>query len=191
MFWKNKEKIKQEKLEKLYEEVERYLGLIYYMNFKPNMNSFRQIQYTGNEEFQKSFSSYFANFEKVYSFDYFKNKLTNNEEFVKPMVLKDYMDFFNKKTIKYNETKIKNYTMTKIDGTTFEASDENIDDINDFNVVVWNDNSTELMQKITPNYVNEEKELSWEWDEYISYEDIQNKFIDFKTEEEKILKGEI
>ena len=33
MFWKNKEKIKQEKLEKLYEEVEDYLEKIYHYNF--------------------------------------------------------------------------------------------------------------------------------------------------------------
>ena len=97
LIFEDKKAIKQKKLEELYKKVEKYLGLIYNTNFKPNINSFRQIQYTGNEEFQKSFSSYFANFEKVYSFDCFKNKLTNNEEFVKPMVLKDYIDFFNRK----------------------------------------------------------------------------------------------
>ena len=58
------------------------------------------------------------------------------------------------------------------------------------NTVVCKDDSTEIMQKITPNYTFEEKELVWTWDD-LTYEDIQNHFIDFKTEEEKILKEEI
>ena len=106
------------------------------------------------------------------------------------MVLKDYMDFFNEKTIKYNVKNLVSYTMTKFDGTSFEVSDEDIVDIAIPNTVTWKDDSTEIMQKITPNYTFEEKELVWTWDD-LTYEDIQNHFIDFKTEEERILKGKI
>ena len=190
MFWKNKEKIKQEKLEKLYEEVEEYLKKIYNKNFEPNMIWFRRILHNSNEEFQKNFSTFFADFDRVFVFEIFKEKITNNEKFVRPMVLKDYMDFFNEKTIKYNVKNLVSYTMTKFDGTTFEVSDEDIVDIAIPNTVIWKDDSTEIMQKITPNYTFEEKELVWTWDD-LTYEDIQNHFIDFKTEEEKILKEEI
>ena len=190
MFWKNKEKIKQEKLEKLYEEVEEYLEKIYNKNFEPNIFWFRRILHNSNEEFQKNFSTFFADFDRVFVFEIFKEKITNNEKFVRPMVLKDYMDFFNEKTIKYNVKNLVSYTMTKFDGTSFEVSDEDIVDIAIPNTVIWKDDSTEIMQKITPNYTFEEKELVWTWDD-LTYEDIQNHFIDFKTEEEKILKEEI
>lgn len=189
MFWKNKEKIKQEKLENLYKRVEEYLGKIYNKNFEPNMNAFLQIKFSGNKEFQDNFSTFFADFDNVYSFEVFKRKLTNNKEFVKPTVLKNYMDFFDEKTIKYNVKNLVNYTMTKFDGTSFEVSDEDVVDIVFPNTVVWKDDSTELMQKITPNYDFEEKELVWTWDD-LTYEDIQNHFIDFKTEEERIFNGE-
>ena len=189
MFWKNKEQIKQEKLENLYKRVEIYLGSIYNKNFEPNMNAFLQVKYTSNKEFQDSFSTFFADFDKVYSFEVFKRKLTNNKEFVKPMVLKDYIDFFDKKTIKYGTKSVVSYTMTKFDGTTFEVSDKDVVDITFPNIVIWKDDSTELMQKITPNYDFEEKELVWTWDD-LTYEDIQNHFIDFKTEEERIFNGE-
>jgi hypothetical protein len=189
MFWKNKEKIKQEKLENLYKRVEEYLKKIYNKNFEPNMFWFRRILHNNNEEFQKNFSTFFADFDRVFVFEIFKEKITNNEKFVKPMVLKDYMDFFNEKTIKYNVKNLVSYTMTKFDGTTFEVSDEDIVDIIFPNTIVWKDDSTEIMQKITPNYTFEEKELVWTWDD-LTYEDIQNHFIDFKTEEERIFNGE-
>lgn len=189
MFWKNKEKIKQEKLENLYKRVEEYLKKIYNKNFEPNMFWFRRILHNNNEEFQKNFSTFFADFDRVFVFEIFKEKITNNEKFVKPMVLKDYMDFFNEKTIKYNVKNLVSYTMTKFDGITFEVSDEDIVDIIFPNTIVWKDDSTEIMQKITPNYTFEEKELVWTWDD-LTYEDIQNHFIDFKTEEERIFNGE-
>ena len=60
MFWKNKEQIKQEKLNKLYEDVEDYLYNVYRDNFEPNMDMFRVIRSNGDEEFIKSFKPYFG-----------------------------------------------------------------------------------------------------------------------------------
>ena len=122
MFWKNKEQIKQEKLNKLYEEVEDYLEEIYYDNFEPNMDMFRAIKSNGDEEFIKSFNTYFVGYDSVHTWVEFRTKICNGvENFAKPMVLMDYIHLFKDKKINYISKKLSKYIMTKMDGTIFEV----------------------------------------------------------------------
>lgn len=46
----------------------------------------------------------------------------------------------------------------------------------------------ELMIKVVPLFENVKEELTWEWKD-ITATDIQNKFIEFRVQEDKILKG--
>lgn len=59
--WKSKEEIKQEKLEKLYKKVDEYFRKVFYNNFIPNMNMFKDVYYTGDEEFRKIFQHFLLN----------------------------------------------------------------------------------------------------------------------------------
>lgn len=190
MFWKNKEKIKQEKLEKLYKEVDEYFRKVFYNNFVPNMNVFKVAYHSGDEDFRKNFSTFFADFNKVDLYSELMKKLYDDEvSLPKPISLLDYIQFFNGKKLTYCVKKLKSYDMIKLDGTQFNVSSDEVLYICN-NIVGWKDDSTELIQKIIPNYSYENKELVWSWDDTISIEDIQSHYIDFKTEEEEILKGE-
>ena len=190
MFWKNKEKIKQEKLEKLYEEVEDYLEEIYYDNFEPNMNMFRQIRSNGNEEFIKSFKTYFSGYDSVHTWTEFRTKICNGfENFVKPVVLIAYIHLFKDKKINYVSKKLLKYIMTKMDGTIFEVDAEKINYEHN-NVVYWNNDVSEFLQKIEPVYSETNESMTWGWTGDASFKDIENHYIDFKTKEEKILRGE-
>ena len=191
MFWKNKEKIKQEKLEKLYEEVEDYLEKIYHYNFEPNMDMFRVIKSNGDEEFVKSFKIYFAGYDSVHTWVEFRTKICNGfENFAKPTVLMDYIHLFKDKKINYVNKKLSKYIMTKLDGTIFEVDAKKIDYEHN-NVVHWNNGVSEFFQKMEPVYTETNESTAWGWTESVTFKDIQNHFIDFKTEEEKILKEEI
>ena len=191
MFWKSKEKIKQEKLNKLYEEVEDYLEEVYHDNFEPNMDMFRAIRSTGDEEFVKSFKTYFAGYDSVHTWVEFKTKICSGfENFAKPMVLMDYIHLFKDKKINYISKKLSKYIMTKIDGTMFEVDAKKIDYEHN-NVVHWTNGVSEFFQKMEPVYSETNESTSWGWTGSVTFEDIENHYIDFKTEEEKILKGEI
>ena len=190
MFWKNKEKIKQEKLEKLYEEVEDYLEEIYHDNFEPNMDMFRQIRSNGNEEFIKSFKTYFSGYDSVHTWTEFRTKICNGfENFVKPVVLIAYIHLFKDKKINYVSKKLLKYIMTKMDGTIFEVDAEKINYEHN-NVVYWNNDVSEFFQKIEPVYSETNESMTWGWTGDASFKDIENHYIDFKTKEEKILRGE-
>ena len=190
MFWKNKEKIKQEKLEKLYEEVEDYLEEIYHDNFEPNMDMFRQIRSNGNEEFIKSFKTYFSGYDSVHTWTEFRTKICNGfENFVKPVVLIAYIHLFKDKKINYVSKKLSKYIMTKMDGTIFEVDAEKINYEHN-NVVYWNNDVSEFFQKIEPVYSETNESMTWGWTSDASFKDIENHYIDFKTKEEKILRGE-
>lgn len=191
MFWKNKEKIKQEKLEKLYEEVEDYLEKIYHDNFEPNMILFRAIRSTGDEEFIKSFKTYFGGYDSVHTWVEFRTKICNGfENFVKPIVLIAYIHLFKDKKINYVNKKLSKYIMTKMDGTIFEVDAKKINyEYN--NVVHWDNGVSEFFQKIEPVYTETNESKTWGWSESVTFNDIEKHYIDFKTEEEKILKGEI
>lgn len=191
MFWKNKEKIKQEKLNKLYEEVEDYLYDVYHDNFEPNMDMFRVIRSNGDEEFIKSFKTYFAGYDSVHTWVEFRTKICNGfENFAKPMVLMDYIHLFKDKKINYVNKKLSKYIMTKIDGTIFEVDAKKINyEYN--NVVHWDNGVSEFFQKIEPVYSETNESTAWDWTDDASFNDIEKHYIDFKTEEEKILKGEI
>ena len=184
----NKEKIKQEKLEKLYEEVEDYLEKIYHYNFEPNMDMFRVIKSNGDEEFIKSFKTYFAGYDSVHTWVEFRTKIFEN--FAKPMVLMDYIHLFKDKKINYVNKKLSKYIMTKLDGTIFEVDAKKVNHEYN-NVVHWNNGVSEFFQKMEPVYTETNESTTWGWSESVTFIDIQNHFIDFKTEEEKILKGEI
>lgn len=190
MFWKNKEKIKQEKLEKLYKEVEDYLYKVYHDNFEPNMDMFRQIRSNGNEEFIKSFKTYFSGYDSVHTWTEFRTKICN--EFsnpVKPMVLMDYIHLFKDKKINYISKKLSKYIMTKMDGTIFEIDAEKVNyEYN--NVVHWDNDVSEFFQKIEPIYSETNESMAWGWTSDATFKDIENHYIDFKTKEEKILRGE-
>lgn len=190
MFWKNKEKIKQEKLEKLYEEVEDYLEEIYHDNFEPNMDMFRQIRSNGNEEFIKSFKTYFSGYDSVHTWTEFRTKICNGfENFVKPVVLIAYIHLFKDKKINYISKKLSKYIMTKMDGTIFEVDAKKINYEHN-NVVYWNNDVSEFFQKIEPVYSETNESMTWGWTSDASFKDIENHYIDFKTKEEKILRGE-
>lgn len=190
MFWKNKEKIKQEKLEKLYEEVEDYLEEIYHDNFEPNMNMFRQIRSNGNEEFIKSFKTYFSGYDSVHTWTEFRTKIGNDfSNHVKPMVLMDYIHLFKDKKINYISKKLSKYIMTKMDGTIFEVDAKKINYEHN-NIVYWNNDVSEFFQKIEPVYSETNESMTWGWIGDASFKDIENHYIDFKTKEEKILRGE-
>ena len=190
MFWKNKEKIKQEKLEKLYEEVEDYLEKIYHDNFEPNMDMFRVIRSNGDEEFIKSFKTYFSGYDSVHTWVEFRTKICNGfENFVKPMVLIAYIHLFKDKTINYVNKKLSKYIMTKMDGTIFEVDAKKINYEHN-NVVYWNNDVSEFFQKIEPVYSETNESMTWGWTVDASFKDIENHYIDFKTKEEKILRGE-
>ena len=190
MFWKNKEKIKQEKLEKLYRDVEDYLEEIYHDNFEPNMDMFRQIRSNGNEEFIKSFKTYFSGYDSVHTWTEFRTKICNGfENFVKPVVLIAYIHLFKDKKINYVSKKLSKYIMTKMDGTIFEVDAEKINYEHN-NVVYWNNDVSEFFQKIEPVYSETNESMTWGWTSDASFKDIENHYIDFKTKEEKILRGE-
>ena len=191
MFWKNKEQIKQEKLNKLYEDVEDYLYNVYHDNFEPNMDMFRAIRANGDEEFIKSFKTYFAGYDSVHTWVEFRTKICNGfENFAKPMVLMDYIHLFKDKKINYVNKKLSKYIMTKMDGTIFEVDAKKINyEYN--NVVHWDNGVSEFFQKIEPVYSETNESTAWGWTGNITFKDIENHYIDFKTEEEKILKGEI
>ena len=190
MFWKNKEQIKQEKLEKLYEEVEDYLEKIYHDNFEPNMDMFRQIRSNGNEEFIKSFKTYFSGYDSVHTWTEFRTKICNGfENFVKPVVLIAYIHLFKDKKINYISKKLSKYIMTKMDGTIFEVDAKKINYEHN-NVVYWNNDVSEFFQKIEPVYSETNESMTWGWTSDASFKDIENHYIDFKTKEEKILRGE-
>ena len=190
MFWKNKEKIKQEKLEKLYKEVEDYLYKVYHDNFEPNMDMFRQIRSNGNEEFIKSFKTYFSGYDSVHTWTEFKTKICNGfNNPVKPMVLMDYIQLFKDKKINYISKKLSKYIMTKMDGTIFEIDAEKVNyEYN--NVVHWDNDVSEFFQKIEPIYSETNESMAWGWTSDATFKDIENHYIDFKTKEEKILRGE-
>ena len=58
--WKSKEKIKQEKLEKLYKKVDDYFRKVFHENFVPNMNMFKEAYYCSTDEFKENFTTFFA-----------------------------------------------------------------------------------------------------------------------------------
>ena len=191
MFWKNKEQIKQEKLNKLYEDVEDYLMEIYHDNFEPNMNMFKSIEATGDEELIKSFKTYFADYDSVHTWVEFRTKMCNGfENFAKPMVLMDYIHLFKDKKINYISKKLSKCIMTKMDGTIFEVDAKKINYEHN-NVVHWDNGVSEFFQKIEPVYSETNESTAWGWTGSVTFEDIENHYVDFKTEEEKILKGEI
>lgn len=191
MFWKNKEQIKQEKLNKLYEDVEDYLYNVYRDNFEPNMDMFRVIRSNGDEEFIKSFKTYFSGYDSVHTWVEFRTKICNGfENFAKPMVLMDYIYLFKDKKINYVNKKLSKYIMTKMDGTIFEVDAKKINyEYN--NVVHWDNGVSEFFQKIEPVYSETNESTTWGWTVSVTFNDIEKHYIDFKTEEEKILKGEI
>ena len=179
---------KNEKLKELYLEIEKYFYKIYEINFYPNILKFNNIKYaSGNKEFRESFGNYFAGYDEIDWFKDFKEKLSDKDGYLKPIALMDYLRFFKDKKIKYGENNLVKYIMTKLDGTTFEVDNDKINYIYS-NVVEWEDGVSELFQKIEPVYVVDDKSLEWDWDTEISYHDIQDKYIDFKTEEERIMK---
>ena len=59
------------------------------------------------------------------------------------------------------------------------------------NVVHWDNGVSEFFQKMEPIYTETNESMTWGWSESVTFKDIENQYIDFKTEEEKILKGEI
>lgn len=180
---------KNEELKKLYLKVEEYLHKVYEQNFVPNMKMFNETKYYASEDFIKSFGNYFAGYDTVYHFFDLKNKLCGFAEPVRPSVLMDYMFFFKNRKIKYIIKKLEKHIITKIDGTIFEVDDDKIEYIHD-NIVHWKNDAVEMFQKIEPVYSEEEKSLEWSWTDDITLNDIENKYIDFKTEEERILRYE-
>ena len=190
MFWKNKEQIKQEKLENLYKRVEDYLYNVYHDNFEPNMDMFRVIRSNGDEEFIKSFKTYFAGYDSVHTWVEFRTKICNGfSNPVKPMVLIAYIHLFKDKKINYVNKKLSKYIMTKMDGTIFEVDAKKINyEYN--NVVYWDNGVSEFFQKIEPVYSETNESTTWGWTGSVTFNDIEKHYIDFKTEEEKILKGE-
>lgn len=186
--WKSKEKIKQEKLEKLYKKVDEYFRKVFHENFIPNMNMFKEAYYCSTDEFKENFTTFFAGYNKVDFYLELMEKLYNDKNaLAKPMALMDYIHFFKDKKLNYHVRNLESYDMIKLDGTKFNVPYNSVLSICN-NIVYWSDDSTELMQKITPIYSYEDKSITWGWVS-ITTTDIEKHYIDFKTEEENILQG--
>ena len=100
----------------------------------------------------------------------------------------DYIRLFKDKKINYVSKKLSKYIMTKIDGTTFEVDAKKINYEHN-NIVYWDNDVSEFFQKIEPVYTETNESITWGWTNDISFNDIEKHYIDFKTEEENILKG--
>jgi len=188
MFWKSKEEIKQEKLKKLYKKVDDYFRKVFHENFIPNMNMFKEAYYCSTDEFKENFTTFFAGYNRVDFYLELMEKLYNDKNaLAKPMALMDYIHFFKDKKLNYHVRNLESYDMIKLDGTKFNVPYNSVLSICN-NIVYWSDDSTELMQKITPIYSYEDKSITWGWVS-ITTEDIEKHYIDFKTEEENILQG--
>ena len=99
------------------------------------------------------------------------------------------MTFANSVDIKINVEKIIGFEFTRFNGEVFKEywKSGNISKVMNTEVE-WKDKSLELMVKIKPLFEKVTEGLNWEWKD-IAASDIQNKFIEFRSKEEKILRG--
>ena len=202
-FWKKEEPVKEKiikindaaivakddrnaRMEELYKEIDEYLQKIYALNFVPNKERFEKKLSKNKKEFEKLFNGY----KNIDTYDEFKNYLTvNNPKIIKPKVLYDYLTFVNSVNIKHTSEKNVGFEFTRFNGETFKEywKSGKIQEVADTRVE-WTDRTMELMIKVVPLFEKVNEDLTWEWKD-ITVSDIQNKFIEFRIQEDKIIKG--
>ena len=202
-FWKKEEPVKEKiikindpaivakddrnaRMEELYKEIDEYLQKIYALNFVTNKERFEKKLSKNKKEFEKLFNGY----KNIDTYDEFKNYLTvNNPKIIKPKVLYDYLTFVNSVNIKHTSEKNVGFEFTRFNGETFKEywKSGKIQEVADTRVE-WTDRTMELMIKVVPLFEKVNEDLTWEWKD-ITVSDIQNKFIEFRIQEDKIIKG--
>ena len=207
-FWKKEEPVKEKIVEKvnqptiiakdnrnermndLYKEIDEYLQKIYALNFAPNKERIEKKISKSSQKIKNDYEKIFGGYKNIDTYDEFKNYLTvNNPKIIKPKILYDYLNFANSVSIKHTSEKNIGFEFTRFNGETFKEfwKSGKIQEVADTRVE-WTNRTMELMIKVVPLFENVKEELTWEWKD-ITASDIQNKFIEFRVQEDKILKG--
>ena len=187
-----KRKLKKE-LEELKSEINDYLRQIYYHNFIPNTSKLYLIRYSNNlyEEKSSALIDCCRELNKADCYKDFLKLLTGDSEEINTFLIYKYINAYKGYGIKYFEKVFKRIEVTKLNGETFDIIDNSLSDSNIVGTMIyWPDDSVELFQKIHPIYDIVEKDFVWDWSE-ISVLEIESKYIDFKTREERIMKYDL
>ena len=183
---------RDEKLAELYNEIDVYLQKIYTFNFAPNKKRILKKLEKSTTNMKNKFEEVFGGYKNIDTYDEFKNYLTvNNPKVIKPKILYDYLTFVNSVNIKHTIEKNVGFEFTRFSGEIFKEywNSRKLKEVADTRVE-WANRTMELMVKVVPLFEYVDEEISWEWND-INASDIQNKFIELRLKEEKIIKGQI
>ena len=181
---------RNERMNELHKEIDEYLQKIYALNFAPNKERIEKKLQKSTPKIKEEYEKIFGGYKNIDTYDEFRNYLTvNNPKVIKPKVLYDYLSFANSVNIKHTIEKNVGFEFTRFNGETFTETWKSgkIREVADTRVE-WTNKTMELMVKVVPLFENVKEELTWEWKD-MTANDIQNKFIEFRVKEEKIIKG--
>ena len=183
---------RDEKLAELYNEIDVYLQKIYTLNFAPNKKRILKKLEKSTTNMKNKFEEVFGGYKNIDTYDEFKNYLTvNNPKVIKPKILYDYLTFVNSVNIKHTIEKNVGFEFTRFSGESFKEywNSRKLKEVADTRVE-WANRTMELMVKVVPLFEYVDEEISWEWND-INASDIQNKFIELRLKEVKMIKGQI